>query len=83
MQDFGFGTLAGAAPTARAEQSGSVQQSLLPNTGLVLVWPRFVLERPSGATDPVLLTPDVIVEDDPLRPRAAVEALLRASGACS
>ena len=46
-------------------------------------WPRFVLERPSGATDPVLLTPDVVVEDDPLRPRAAVEALLRReSGAC-
>ena len=84
MQDFGFGTLAGAAPTARAEQSGSVQQSVLPNTGLVLVWPRFVLERPSGAADPVLLTPDVVVEDDPLRPRAAVEALLRReSGACS
>src|SRR5688572_6718461 len=83
MQDFGFGTLAGAAPTARAEQSGSVQQSVLPNTGLVLVWPRFVLERPSGAADPVLLTPDVVVEDDPLQPRAAVEALLRReSAAC-
>lgn len=77
MQDFGFGALAGAAATARAEQSGSVQQSVLPNTGLVLVWPRFVLERPSGASDPVLLTPDVVVEDDPLQPRAAVEALLR------
>jgi hypothetical protein len=83
MQDFGFGILAGAAPTARAEQSGSVQQSLLPNTGLVLGWPRFVLERPSGATDPVLLTPDIVVEDDPVRPRSAVEALLRReSGAC-
>jgi hypothetical protein len=83
MQDFGFGTLAGAAPTARAEQSGSVQQSVLPNTGLVLVWPRFVVERPSGKPEPVLLTPDVIVEDDPLQPRAAVEALLRReSAAC-
>jgi hypothetical protein len=84
MQDFGFGTLAGAAPTARAEQSGSVQQSMLPNTGLALGWPRFVLERPSGKSEPVLLTPDVIVEDDPVRPRAAVEALLRReSDACN
>ncbi len=83
MQDFGFATLAGAAPTARAEQSGSVQQSALPNTGLVLGWPRFVLERPSGAAEPVLLTPDVVVEDDPLRPRSAVDALLRReSAAC-
>ena len=83
MQDFGFGTLAGAAATARAEQSGSVQQSVLPNTGLVLVWPRFVLERPSGRAEPVLLTPDVVVEDDPLQPRAAVEALQRReSAAC-
>jgi hypothetical protein len=83
MQDYGFGTLAGAAPTARARQSGSTQQSRLPNTGLVLVWPRFVLERPSGIPEPVLLTPEVVVEDDPLRPRAAVEALLRReSAAC-
>lgn len=83
MQDFGFATLAGAAPTARAAQSGSVQQSALPNTGLILGWPRFVLQRPSGAADPVLLTPDVVVEDDPVRPRSAVEAVLgRESAAC-
>lgn len=83
MQDFGFATLAGAAPTARAQQSGGVQQSVLPNTGLVLGWPRFVLERPSGAAEPVLLTPDIVVPDDPVRPRGAVEALLdRESAAC-
>jgi hypothetical protein len=77
VQDFDFGILTGAAATARAAQTGSVQQSVLPNTGLVLGWPRFVLERPSGKADPVLLTPDVVVEDDPLHPQAAVEALLR------
>jgi hypothetical protein len=81
MQDYGFGTLAGAAPTVRARQSGSTQQSTLPNTGLLLVWPRFVLERPSGIPEPLLLTPEVVVEDDPLRPRGAVEALLRRESA--
>jgi hypothetical protein len=46
IQDFDFGTVAGGGPGARERQSGGVQRSVLPNTGLVLYWPRFVLDRP-------------------------------------
>lgn len=80
MQDFGFARVAGAGPAVRSRQSGGVQRSMLPHTGLVLGWPRFVLDRPSGEKSPALLTPDVVVADDPLRPGAAVEQLLVRDG---
>jgi hypothetical protein len=50
---------------------------VLPNTGLVVYWPRFILARPSGAAEPRLLQPDIVIETDPLAPRAAVEQILR------
>jgi hypothetical protein len=77
IQDFGFGTTAGSGGTARANQSGGIQRSVLPNTGLVVYWPRFILARPSGAAEPRLLQPDIVIETDPLAPRAAVEQILR------
>jgi hypothetical protein len=76
VQDFGFGVVAGTGGCVRASQSGGVQRVVLPNTGLVVFAPRFVLTRPSGATAPEWVEPDVPVRDDPLRARAAVEALL-------
>jgi hypothetical protein len=77
VQDFGFGRVAGTGGNARASQSGGVQRTLLPNTGFAVYWPRFILVRPSGAAEPALFEPDIPVEDDPLRPRAAVEELLK------
>jgi hypothetical protein len=76
VQDFGFGKVAGTRGAARASQSGGVQQSVLPNTGLAVYWPRFILARPSGAPEPVLLRPDIVIETDPLTPGAAVEQIL-------
>jgi hypothetical protein len=76
VQDFGFGVVAGTGGCVRASQSGGVQRVVLPNTGLVVFAPRFVLTRPSGATAPEWMEPDVLVREDPLRARAAVEALL-------
>jgi hypothetical protein len=77
VQDFGFATVAGTGGSARAEQSGGVQKIVLPNTGLAVWVPRFVLTRPSGAKEPVLVTPEVPLPERPLQPRAAVEALMR------
>lgn len=76
VQDYRFGTLAGIGGAVRPRQSGSVQTLPLPGTGLVLNYPRFVLNRPSGNSEPQLLQPDLLIKEDPLRPRAAVDALL-------
>jgi len=80
MQDFGFGQLVGARGYARARQSGGIQIRSLPNTKLELVVPRFVLDRPSGARTPELVTPDIVLPDDPFDRRALVDALLQRIG---
>jgi hypothetical protein len=76
IQDFGFGKLAGPRGAARADQSGGIQRSVLPNTGLVIYWPRFILARPSGMLEPRLVRPDIVIETDPLAPQAAVQQIL-------
>ncbi len=47
----------------RTQQSGGARRTTLPNCGLILVTPRFVLTRPSGAAEPRYLTPDIFVDD--------------------
>ncbi|MEH3121589.1 MAG: S41 family peptidase [Sphingomonas phyllosphaerae] len=58
VRDYGFGSLAGTGGAARTRQSGGVQSVKLPNTGLVLSYPRFVLDPPSGSRGPTYLQPD-------------------------
>lgn len=74
VQDFGFGKVVGGG-YARTSQSGGTQRAVLPNTGLIVSAPRLILQRPSGATEPVLLRPDIEMEDDPFDSRAMVDAL--------
>lgn len=81
MQDFGFGTLLGEGASVRSAQTGGVQKIVLPHTGLVLWVPRLLLARPSGAVAPIWLTPDIAIDDDPLRPDAMVEAALAIAAA--
>lgn len=69
MQDHGFGALMGVGGHARARQSGGTQVHTLPHSGLRIVVPRFILDRPSGARTPALLSPDIPLEDDPFDPR--------------
>lgn len=77
MQDFGFAQLVGARGYARARQSGGIQIRSLPNTKLELVVPRFVLDRPSGARTPELVTPDIVLADDPFDKRVLIDTLLQ------
>lgn len=77
VQDFKFGTIAGEGGVVRAAQSGGIQTYALPNTGLAVTSPRFILTRPSGATKPAFVEPDVTLKHDVLRPSAEIEALLR------
>jgi hypothetical protein len=58
VRDYGFGSLVGTGGAARIRQSGGVQSVRLPNTGLVLSYPRFVLDPPSGSRGPTYLQPD-------------------------
>ncbi|GMU06691.1 S41 family peptidase [Corallococcus caeni] len=76
VQDYHFGAVAGVGDAVRVRQSGGTQSVVLPHTGLMLSYPRFVLDRPAGAREPVLLRPEVVLDDDPLHPRAAVDTLL-------
>lgn len=76
VQDFGFGRVAGArGGVVRSRQSGSVQETRLPHSGLMFYWPRFVLDRPVPRKSP-WLQPDLIVRDDPFDARVAIEQLL-------
>jgi hypothetical protein len=59
IRDFGFGTLAGVGGSVRADQSGGARRTTLTHCGLIVVTPRFVLSRPSGAREPRLFTPDL------------------------
>lgn len=72
MQDFGFATLAGTGGGARTAQTGGVRRFDMPQSGLALYVPRFVLDRPAGAHGAAWLTPDIV-----LPPDGAVEHLLR------
>lgn len=76
VQDYGFGKVAGVGGAVRTRQSGGVRSLRLPNTGLVLYYPRFVLDRPSGAGKPVYVEPDLRAPDDLLDENAAANALL-------
>ncbi|MCC8619448.1 S41 family peptidase [Xanthomonas vesicatoria] len=76
VQDYRFGNVVGVGRSVRTRQTGGVKTLILPNTGLLLSYPRFVLDRPSGAQRPKWLTPDRQTADDPLNPEAAIDALL-------
>jgi hypothetical protein len=79
MQDFGFGTLVseGAKDWVRASQTGGTRGKALPNSGLTVIVPRFILFRPSAVRTPPLLVPDIEIARQPLDPSAAIRSLLK------
>ncbi|MBH9551419.1 S41 family peptidase [Inhella gelatinilytica] len=77
VQDFGIGQLVGAGGSQRTRQSGGIQKAVpLPHTGLDLFVPRFVLTRPSGQREPELVSPDIVLPDNPFDTTELVEELL-------
>lgn len=75
VQDYGFARVAGVGGAVRTRQSGSVQTLRLPNTGLMLFYPRFVLDRPSVEAASTYVEPDLPLPEDPLDEQAALIAL--------
>jgi hypothetical protein len=59
IQDFDFGTLAGVRGRVETKKGGGARPTTLTHCGLIVVTPRFVLTRPSGAREPRLLSPDI------------------------
>ena len=59
VQEFGFGIVAGVGESVRADLSGGVRRTTLTHSGLIVAAPRFQLNRPSGAREPVLFHPDL------------------------
>jgi hypothetical protein len=57
VRDYRFGMLAGVGGAARTRQSGGVRSVTLPNTGLTLSYPRFVLDPPATSGVSKLLQP--------------------------
>lgn len=76
MQDFKFGKLVGTGGYTRTSQSGGTQIRRLPHTGLEVVLPRMILDRPAGADAPQFVQPDIVLPDDPFNRRALIDTLL-------
>ena len=58
MRDFGFAGVAGSGHAARRTQTGGIRRFVLPNTGLALWVPRFILSPPEGGRRDALLDAD-------------------------
>ena len=48
VHTFQFGTIVGEGGAARINQSGGVQSIRLPQSGLMMWWPRLILTNPAG-----------------------------------
>ncbi|NOT94254.1 S41 family peptidase [Ferruginibacter sp.] len=48
IQDYKFGQLVDEPTGGKSGQTGAIQFSKMPNTGLTMIVPRFYLERPKG-----------------------------------
>ncbi|RIW13370.1 hypothetical protein D0X99_16480 [Algoriphagus lacus] len=77
VQDYGFGRLVGEPTGGKSGQTGAIQFSSMPHSGLPMIAPRFYLVRPSGSSplDPV--KPDLMMEYDRLDSKKMLESILR------
>jgi C-terminal processing protease CtpA/Prc len=74
-QDFGIAEIAGTPTEGFANQTGQVQRFTLPETGLVVQAPLYILMRPSGEVGRTALVPDRII---PGRGEEQLSALIAA-----
>ena len=63
VQDFHFGRVAGPRDCVRANISGGARRTTLTHSGLIVVAPRFILRRPSGADKPEMFVPEIEFDD--------------------
>lgn len=62
VQDYGFGTIIGEKTSDSATVLGAMETFKLPNTGIIVGYPKALIVRPSGAEVPDGVTPDIVIE---------------------
>jgi len=67
IQDYGFATIAGEMTADMATTFGALERYTLPNTGLVLGYPKAHIIRPNGEDHPHPVTPDLELDFPVLR----------------
>lgn len=68
VQDYKFGELVGEPTGGKSGQTGAIQFSTMPNTGLPMIAPRFYLLRPKGGNQKQPVMPDTLIEYNKLLP---------------
>lgn len=74
-QDFGIARIAGSESGALSCQTGRVTRIPMPGTGFNAFTPLMAFTRPSGTGCDRPIVPDIVIDDDGLDPRHAVDAL--------
>ncbi|NNU17362.1 hypothetical protein HK107_13605 [Parvularcula sp. ZS-1/3] len=77
IQDYGFGLIVGEETSDLASTYGAMETFTLPNSGLVVGFPKARIVRPSGDPAPVGVIPDIAIEIPPFATEdVALEKLL-------
>jgi hypothetical protein len=74
FQDYGWGSVAGELTADFATTYGAMEHFTLPNTAFKVDFPKALIIRPSGDTQPGGVQPDVVLET-PIAPAANDEVL--------
>ena len=70
VQDYGFGTVAGEETADLGTTLGAMESFSLPNTGIVVGYPKARIVRPNGNTARRGVVPDLLIES-PIAPDAS------------
>ncbi|WDE05101.1 hypothetical protein SG34_028020 [Thalassomonas viridans] len=77
VQDHGFATLVGEPTGGKSDQTGGLQNYLLPHSQLAVFAPRFLLARPKGGHHMEPVIPDIAIAYDKIRPQQLVDKLMQ------
>ena len=77
VQDYKFGQLIGEPTGGKSGQTGAIQFSKMPNSGLIMITPRFYLERPKGGGMKEPVNPDIKIEYDKRNPDELINILFK------
>ena len=77
IQDYGFGVIMGEQTADMATTYGAMERFTLPNTGIVIAYPKALVVRPNGEEVPHPLSPDISLPSP--RVRGATDIMLDAA----
>lgn len=77
IQDYGFGVIMGEQTVDMATTYGAMERFTLPNTGIVVAYPKALVVRPNGDDSAHPLSPDISLPSP--RIRGATDVMLEAA----